>query len=99
MSQQQRQRPTVRRTNVQEVDSQAIDLSAKLGNRVEPRLDPPPVIAGAPVLAELPDTRERYPLRPISDRLALRPTRPRQTVGQVLKLRLSNLDTEGSDLS
>src|SRR5205823_1826851 len=97
--QQQRQRASMRRADVQEVDSQAVDLGAELRDVVEPRLQSPPVVAGAPVVAEFLDIRERHPLRPIGDRLALGPASPPEPVAQVVELRLGNLDTERGDLS
>jgi hypothetical protein len=48
----QRQRVLVRRPDVDEVDVQAVDLGHELRQGVQPRLEPPEVVLGLPVLRE-----------------------------------------------
>ena len=50
----ERQRVLVLRTDVDEVDVEAVDLGHELRERVQPRLARAPVVLGLPVAGELP---------------------------------------------
>ena len=63
----QRQRLLVPRLHVDEVDVHAVDLGHELGQRVQPRLAPTPVVIGHPVLRQRPNRRQLHPLRAIRD--------------------------------
>jgi hypothetical protein len=65
----QRQRALVRRSDVDEVDFEAVDLGHELRQGVEPRLDPPEVLVGSPVARELLHGRQLHALRTIRDGL------------------------------
>jgi hypothetical protein len=54
----ERQRVLVRRLDVDEVDVEAVDLRDELRQGVQPRLDSPEVVLGAPVANELLPRRE-----------------------------------------
>ena len=52
----------VRRLDVDEVDVETVDLGDELRQRVQPRLEPPEVVLGAPVAHELLHRRELHAL-------------------------------------
>src|SRR5690606_37347447 len=86
----QRNRVRARRAPVQEVDPQAVDRRAELADRGEPVLEPPPVVAGAPVVDYLDEVGERDTLVPpvaagALDRLGLREPGRRQPGAQVVE--------------
>jgi hypothetical protein len=98
VGQDQRQRLIVRRAGVEEVDVQPIDLGPELRDRVQPGLGGAPVVARAPVVAELLDVGERDALGPVVDGLLLRPASAVEPIVQIGKLRLADLDAERLNL-
>ena len=81
----ERERLRARRAGVQEVDAQAVDLGLELANLFEPCLAAAPVVAFAPVCAQLLQLAERYTLARI--RLGLRPASRAQSQAQSLEFR------------
>ena len=73
------------RAQVEEVDVEAVDFRHRGGEGVHPRLGRAPVIVVSPVFAEGLHPCERRALAPVVDRLALRPSRARQPLSQVLQ--------------
>ena len=73
VSHDQRQRVFVPRTNVDEMDVDAIDLSHEHGQRVQLGLHLSPVVLRAPVADHLLQFRELRALRPVIDSLLVRP--------------------------
>ena len=57
------------------MDAEAVDLGPELAELVELRLAAPPVVAVAPVRAQRLHLGQGRALRPVVDRLALRPAR------------------------
>lgn len=82
------------RADVQDVEPEPVELGAELGQAVQPLLGRPPVVALAPVAAELAQIRQRDTLGPVGDRLGLRPARTGEAIAQVTQVRLGNLDVE-----
>jgi hypothetical protein len=67
------------------------------GDRVQPRLEPPEVVLGAPVTHELLHRCELHALRPIRDGLPFGPPRRGEPLTEVLDRLLGDVDGEGSD--
>ena len=80
-----RQRVCLSRADVQEVNGEAVDLRAKLRKAIQPGLAAAPVIPGPPILHQRLQLRDRHALRPVGDRLRVRPARLRQTPLQVVE--------------
>ena len=95
------------RLDVDEVNIEIVDLSQELRQRVQPRLDPPKVVLGAPVAHERLHRRQLDALRRdgisqrmhdrILDRLPLRETGCGDARTQILNVRLGKLDRERPD--
>ena len=69
----QRQGIGMFRPDMQEMDVEPVDLGDEIGQRVEPRFAPPPVIVGRPILSERLHQRQLHALGAILDQLALGP--------------------------
>src|SRR5215831_12142068 len=87
----------MRRANVQEMDLETIDLRAVLGKAVQPHLAAAPVIVRAPILDERTKPGERHTLRPICNRLTLRPPHARQSLVQIVEGALRRAKGEGHE--
>jgi len=85
------------RTNVQEVNVEAVDLGAELRKAIQFRLATTPVVVRPPILDERPKLCERYALRPILDCLTFRPARLLQTLFQITESALRRLILEWRD--
>ena len=94
----ERQRVVMLRTNVNEVDVEAVDLGDELRQGVELRLARAPVVLRFPIAREFLDRRELHTLRLICDGLLLGPLRGRDASTEVVQVRLRNVDVEGADL-
>ena len=70
------QRVFVFRTNVNEMDVEAVDLRDEVGERLEFCFAFAPVVVGAPVLRELLHRRELHALRRVGDSFPLGPPGP-----------------------
>ena len=68
------------------------------GQRVQPRLDPAPVVLGRPVARERLHRRQLHALRRIGDELLAWPARRVDAPAQVSDLLVRNLDAEGANL-
>lgn len=86
------------RTDVQEVNAQAVDVGLELRDGIEPGLGGAPVVAVAPVLAQLADVGQRNALAPVVDGLGVGPACARQPLAQVVEVGLANVDAERSDV-
>jgi hypothetical protein len=73
----------MRRANVEEMDAEPVDHSAELRQGVQPGLGSAPVVLVGPVVAELPQVGARHALRPVVNRLGLRPAGALETFAQV----------------
>src|SRR6185295_2959733 len=71
------------RTNMQEVNAQAVDLGSELRIGVQTPLEAPPVIGGTPIRDQLLYRGEGSTLPPIIGGLALRPARGLQATTHV----------------
>ena len=69
-----------RRTHMQEVNSQSLDLCSVLPKAVEQRLTAPPIITIAPIVAECLDFCEWRPLSRVVHRFSIRPSCALQTL-------------------
>ena len=85
------------RLDVDEVNIETVDLRQELRQGVQPRLDPPKVVLGAPVPHECLHRRQLHALRSIFDRLLLGQTRRDDARTQILDFRLGDLDRERPD--
>ena len=93
----ERQRALLLRAYVDEMDIDAVDLRDELRQRVESRLHLAPIVVRPPILHELLDGFQSHALRLIGDDLAIRPARCLQTVAQVDKRVLGDVDVEGAN--
>src|SRR5262245_59207005 len=80
-----------------EVDVHPVDLGLELRQRVQPRLDPPEVVVGAPVAREFPQRRQLHALRPIGDELLAGPAYRRETAAEVGQVLFGYVDLERAD--
>ena len=95
------------RLDVDEVNVEIVDLRQELRQGVQPRLDPPQVVLGAPVAHQCFHRRQLDALRrggvsqrmhdPIFDGLPLRKTGRGDARTQILDVRLGKLDRERPD--
>src|SRR5947209_6960719 len=85
------------RTNVNEMNVQPIDLGHELREGIEPRLEPPEVVVGAPVAREFLHRRQLHALRSICDGLLVWPDRRGDAPAQVGDRFFGNVDAEGTD--
>ena len=93
----QRQGVRVTRADVDEVNVEPVDLGHELRERVQLRFCLSPVVLGAPVADELLQFRELYALRPVIDRLPVRPSRRSNASAEIHELLFRNVDAEGAD--
>src|SRR5262249_33919618 len=92
-----RKRILVTRPDVDEVNVDSVYRSHELRQGVELRLRFPPVVVRLPVARQFPHWRQLRALRPISDRLLVRPACRRQASTEVDERLFRNLDAEGAD--
>ncbi len=85
------------RTNVNEVDVDAVDVGDELRQGIQLRLGLAPVVVRAPITHQLLEFCELYALRPIIDRLSVGPSRGRDASAQVEEGRFRNVDRERPD--
>ena len=107
MDEDHRQRVLVTRLDVDEVNVEIVDRGQELRQGVQPRLDPPQVVLGAPVAHECFHRRQLDALRRggvsqrmhdrIFDGLPLRETGCGDARAQILDIRLGKLDSERPD--
>src|SRR4051794_11971620 len=83
------------RANVDEMDVETVDLGDELWQGVEPRFHLPPVVFGPPIAHYLLEFCELYALRPIINRLLVRPAGRGDTSAKIAELLLRNRDVEG----
>lgn len=95
----ERQRMFMFGTNVNEMNVQVIDLGDELRQRIELRLDVPPIVIGCPVPRQFLKHRERHALRCIGDRFAFRPSCCLNAPAQVRELRLRNVHAKRTNFS
>ncbi len=91
----QRQGLGMRRAHVQEMNIQPVDLGGELGETIEQRLPPAPIVVTGPVPADLLDPLQRHALAPVVDRFGLRPAGPAQSRFQVVQNVVVDGDTKG----
>ena len=80
-----------------EMDVQPVDLGDELRQRIEPRLDLPPVVVRLPIAHELLQGRQRHALGFIRDGLLFGPPCGRETAAKVDEVLLGNIDAERTD--
>jgi hypothetical protein len=95
----QRQRILMRRTNVNEVNVQTVDLGDELRQGVQLRLALAPVVLRRPVAREFWNHRQRHTLRLIRDGLFLGPVRGRYASTEVVQHLVGDVDVEGTNLA
>ena len=93
----QRQRILMRRTNVNEVNVQPIDLGDELRQGVQLRLALAPVVIGRPIAREFLNRRELHALRCIRDRFPLRPHCRVDAPAEIDERLVRNVDAERPD--
>ena len=89
-----RQRVWMARSNVNEMDVEAIDFGHELRQRIEPRFDVSPVVIAAPVAGELLKLPKLNTLRAITDRLHVGPAGRGDAPAQIDELLVGNVDME-----
>ena len=94
----QRQRVLVRRTHMDEVDVDAVDLGRELRQRVQLGLGFAPVVVVRPVARERLHGGELDALRAVVDELLARPAHGGDAPTQVVEVVLGNVDLERADL-
>src|SRR5215470_3651374 len=80
-----------------EMKTETVNRCSILWKAIERRLGTPPVVTIAPIVDESSLLCERHPLRPVVDRLALRPARIRQPFLQIAERALWRLIGEWCD--
>src|SRR5262249_54758132 len=80
-----------------EMDIEPIYLGDELGQRIQPRLDLPPVVALLPVVDERLHRRQLHALGRIGDSLLLGPPRRRQTPAEVDDRLFGSIEAERPD--
>ena len=85
------------RTNVNEMNVDAVDLGHEHGQRVQSRLHLAPVVVGAPVAHDLLEFRELRALRSVVDGLLVRPPRGGDAPAKIDEVRFRNMDGERAD--
>src|ERR1700749_4507509 len=85
-------------TDMHEVHAQAIENGAELWKPVEAGLAVSPVVVLSPVAANFLKVGQRHALRPVVDRLPLRPSTSAQAISQVIQLGLWHIDSERHQL-
>ena len=98
VEEEQRRGVRLGRLHVQEVDFLTVDPGRVLRVGVQARLLGTPVEAAAPVLGELAQVADRHPTLPHRPGQAGRPPCPGEAVGQVVEVRLRDVDPEFLDL-
>ena len=96
MGHDQRHRILMPRPDVDEVDLDPVDLGRELGQRVQPRLAPAPVVLGRPVAGERLQRRQLHPLGAVGDELPRGPARRLDPAAQLSEIRFGDLDVEGT---
>ncbi len=84
----------MRRPRDQDVDVEPVELDHRLLIGVHALREPVHVVPVDPVGDEFPRVVERYALRPVVDGLGLLPSRPEQSLPQVVDLLRGDLDAE-----
>src|SRR2546429_2680015 len=93
----ERQRMFMFRPNVNEMNVEPIDLGHELREGIQPRLEPPEVIVGAPVAHEFLHRRQLHALRSICDGLLVGPASGQHTSAQLDEVFFRNIDAERVD--
>ncbi len=94
----ERQRVLVFRTNVDEMNIEAVDAGDELRQGIEPRLDFAPVVFGGPIARERLDRRELYSLGCILNRFSFRPLCRVYASAQFGKFRFGNIHLKRTNL-
>ncbi|MNL26641.1 hypothetical protein D3C87_1481760 [compost metagenome] len=92
-----RQRVAVLRAHVDEMNVETVDLGDELRRRVEPGLDPAPIVVRLPVLRELAHCRKLHALRGVGDCLALGPLRRPDAPSQIDEAGLRHMHAQRAD--
>src|SRR4051794_27432444 len=82
------------RTDVNEMDVDAVDVRHELRQSVQPRFHLAPVVRGPPVAHQLLEFCELDTLRPIQDGLLIRPSRGGEAPTEIDEILLRNGDPE-----
>ena len=85
------------RANVDEVDIEFVDLGDELRQGIELRFDLAPVVVSAPIADQLLQFCELHALRPVVDRLLVRPSRGGDAPAQVENGLFGNTNGEGAE--
>src|SRR5260370_21035973 len=93
----ERQRLFMFRTNVNEMNVEPIDLGHELREGIQPRLEPPEVVVGAPVAREFLHRRQLHALRRICDRLLVGPPCSGDEPAQFGDLFFGNVYSQGTE--
>src|SRR5215469_18142277 len=91
------QRVLVARLDVDEVDIEPVELGDELRQRVQLRLAPAPVVAGAPVGNQGLDRRQLHALRPICDEFPAGPARGRDALLKVSQVLIRHMYLEWAE--
>src|SRR6266404_3551321 len=85
----------VLRSDVNEVNSETVNLRAKLWQPIQRALNTTPVVAGAPVFSERLRFVQRRSLRPIGYRFLVRPAGVGKSVLEIVECCLRYMNLEG----
>ena len=94
----QRHRIGARRTQVQKVNVEPLDLGLELAERIQLCLAPPPVVPVAPIAGQVLQHLQRRALRPIAHAFLFGPASKIEPQVKVIKLGLGNGECEGPNL-
>src|SRR5262249_1076473 len=97
VSDHQRHRLRLGRTDVDEVKPKTVDLGLELGEPIKPGFSRAPVILVAPIGMHFLHVTQRNSLRPIIYALAFGPSRRLEAALQVVELRIGSGNFEGYD--
>src|SRR4029077_20257314 len=98
MRQEDRQGILVLRSDVNEVDPEAINLRSKLRQPIQSALNSTPIVARAPVVSEGLRLGERYPLRPIRYGFLVRPPSVGKPLFEIVECPLRYVHGEGREV-
>ena len=80
------------------MDAESVDVRSKLREGIQPSLGRPPVVSVRPVGAEVLEICERDALRPVVDRLRLRPARLPKAGTKVGEVTIGDVDAKRAHL-
>lgn len=99
MGDDQRHRVRMRRTDMQEVNAETVDIGRELRKAIELRFSRAPVVLLGPVAADVLDPLQGGALAPVVDQLGFRPARSTQPCLQIIDHVVADRNAIGLDFN